>query len=566
MISKHELIHGMKSREVIAIFAFTILACLAMALDKSQGVAIYMGALLLIAVAATFVKRDSIRVAALIAIVLLSAFSIYSNGVKFGIDFSGGVRLPVLLEKPVDAATMDEMVNTIKTRAASFGLSEVKVRPIGDSEIYVELPQSSPQLVSDVENLLSKQGVYQGIVDGKVAIKGEEIYSGTIMAIPSQYLQGADWGVSFSVTQPGATRFAETAKGKANYPLFMFLDRPSNSIIVVSEADLLANAKSQANPVSKSKALALSTSALKLEGDSIPVYLEEELSKNMAAIPANNKTRAIVAENSTLIQKLKDAGFVVVEKPKSDMQPSYFISSENPVTDAVTVWKGVGLLSAPRLVPSVTDGVPNYAYTINGPAEGANAQARALDAVKKEKELESILKGGALPVQITIGSKTIVPAPLGEEFLRLSLIGIVFALLAISLMVSIRYRHLQIILPMLFISFAEIVILMAIVGSFTIDLAGMAGILAAIGVGIDAQIVVTDELLKKEDSQAKRLEKAFSIITTSVTVAVVAMLPLLLFSGLVEIIGFATSTVLGSLLGLFISRPAYGVIAERLFE
>jgi len=40
----------------------------------------------------------------------------------------------------------------------------------------------------------------------------------------------------------------------------------------------------------------------------------------------------------------------------------------------------------------------------------------------------------------------------------------------------------------------------------------------------------------------------------------------LLFSGLVEIIGFATSTILGSLLGLFISRPAYGVIVERIFE
>jgi len=44
------------------------------------------------------------------------------------------------------------------------------------------------------------------------------------------------------------------------------------------------------------------------------------------------------------------------------------------------------------------------------------------------------------------------------------------------------------------------------------------------------------------------------------------MLPLLFLSGLVEIIGFATATVLGSLLGLFISRPAYAVIAEHLFE
>ena len=568
MISINEIIAGAKKREVVAIFIFALIACAAMFLDKAHGVPIYVASIVAIAIVAVFIKSDSIRVAVLIAIVLLSAFSIASNGVKFGIDFSGGVRIPVLLEKPVDAVTMEEMVNTVKTRAASFGLSEVKVRPIGDSEIYVEMPQSSPQLVSDVENLLSRQGVYRGIVDGKVAVKGEEIYSGTIMKIPSQYLSGADWGVSFTVTQGGAQRFAEVAKGKGNYPLFMFLDRPSDSILILSEKQLMADAssKSRVVPISKARALQIATSALALEGDNITIYLEESLSQNMSLKPSTNKTRAIVTANSSLIPSLRAAGFIVVEKADADMAPKYVVSPETPASDAVSVWTAVGLMSAPRLVPSVTEGIPNFSYTINGPAEGANAQAKALDALKKERELESLLKGGALPVQISLGSKTIIPAPLGEEFLRLSLIGLLFSLIAISIMVAIRYRHLQIIIPMIFISLAELIILLAILGSFTIDLAGMAGILAAIGVGVDAQIIVTDELLKKEGEMPKRLEKAFAIITTSVTVAVVAMVPLLFFSGLVEIIGFATATVLGSLLGLFISRPAYGVIAEHLFE
>ena len=568
MISISEIIAGAKKREVIAIFLFALIACAAMFLDKAHGVPIYVASIVAIAIAAVFIKSDSVRVAVLIAIVFLSAFSIASNGVKFGIDFSGGVRIPVLLEKPVDSVTMEEMVNTVKTRAASFGLSEVKVRPIGDSEIYVEMPQSSPQLISDVENLLSRQGVYRGIVDGKVAVKGEEIYSGTIMKIPSQYLQGADWGVSFTVTQGGAQRFAEVAKGKADYPLFMFLDRPSDSIVFISEKQLMADAssKSRVVPISKARALQLATSSLALEGDNITVYIEESMQQNISLKPATNKTRAIVSSNSSLIPALRAAGFNVVEKTEAEMTPKYSVSPENPTSDAVSVWTAVGLMSAPRLVKGVTDGIPNFSYTINGPADGANAQAKAMDALKKERELESLLKGGALPVQISLGSKTVIPAPLGEEFLRLSLIGLLFSLLAISLMVSIRYRHLQIIIPMIFISLAELVILLAILGSFTIDLAGMAGILAAIGVGVDAQIIVTDELLKKEGEMSKRLEKAFSIITTSVMVAVVAMVPLLFFSGLVEIIGFATATVLGSLLGLFISRPAYGVIAEHLFE
>jgi len=566
MISIQELVHGAKSREVIAVAAFMVLACAAMALDKAHGVPIYIVSLLLIAIASSFLHKDSLRVAALLAIVVLSLFSIWSNGVKFGIDFSGGVRIPILLERSVDTVTMEEMVSTIKTRAAAFGLTEVKVRPVGDTEIYVELPQSNPQLVKDVENILSAQGVYTGIVDGKAAIKGEEIYTGSISRIPSQYLQGADWGVGFTVTQAGAKNFATVAKGKANYPLYMYLDRPENAVIIISEKTLLAASKKQTAPLSKARALDLAASALKLDGDDIAVYLEEDLAKNFSITPKNNKTKAIVANGSSLLAQLNASGFIVVEKTADELTPEFIVSSSSPASDAVVLWNAVGLMSAPRLVPSVTEGIPNFAYTINGPASGSSQQERTLDALKKERDLESLLKGGALPVHISIGSKTIVPAPLGEEFLRLSLIGVVFALFAVSLMVALRYMNPKIVLPMIFISLAEIIVMIAIIGSFTIDLSAMAGILAAIGVSVDAQIVVTDELLKKEEDTRKRMEKAFSIITTSVTVAVVAMLPLLLMSGLVEIIGFATSTVLGSLLGLFISRPAYGAIAERMFE
>lgn len=568
MISSKDILEGIKKKEIIAVFLFTLISCLAMFLDKQHGVPIYIASVVAVSAVASVIKKDNLRVAVLVAIVVLSLFSIASNGVKFGIDFSGGVRIPVLLEKPVDPATMDDMINTIKKRASSFGLTEVKVRPIGDSEIYVEMPQSNQQQIADVENLLSRQGVFRGIVDGKVAIRGEDIYSGTISRIPPQYLRGGDWGVGFSITYSGAKLFAEAVKGKGNYPLYMFIDRPSDAIVVLSEKQLMADAASHSRemPLSKSRALQLARSALALEGDEIPVYLEEEISNNFSLVPATNKTRAIVGNNSRLIPLLLEAGFIVVEKTDEEMTPKYSLSPGSENSNAVIQWKAVGLLSAPVLSPGVTEGIPNFSYTISGYAEGETLQQKSLDAIRKQKEIESILKGGALPVQISLGSKTIIPAPLGEEFLRLSLIGLVFALITISITVAIRYRHLQIILPMIFISLAELIILIAILGSFTIDLAGMAGILAAIGVGIDAQIVVTDELLKKEGKMQKRLENAFSIITTSVTVAVVAMLPLLFLSGLVEIIGFATATVLGSLLGLFISRPAYAVIAEHLFE
>ena len=90
------------------------------------------------------------------------------------------------------------------------------------------------------------------------------------------------------------------------------------------------------------------------------------------------------------------------------------------------------------------------------------------------------------------------------------------------------------------------------------------GVGVTVGVGVDAQIVITDELLKRDERKtSEKIELAFGIIKTNATVAIFSMVPLL-FSGLVEIIGFATSTMLGALLGYMLTRPAYAAIVEKV--
>lgn len=508
----------------------------------------------------TYWKERELKLMSLGAIVLLALLCIGFNGMKFGIDFSGGTRIPVILESPASQSTMNEMVDIIKKRASTFGLTEVKVRAVGESEINVEVPSGDPELVASVEDLLSHQGVFAGVVDGKTALSGDAILPGTIQSISAAYLSGADWGVQFSVTREGAEHFAQTVNGKANYPLYMFLDRPKDAIVVLSWEEASANLEVKDRELARSAF----RRALSTEDGNITVYIYDEV--NMSSIePATNESKALVsADMGSLIgSQLEAKGFVVQIIEDEDVSP--YISQLGTGEFIVEKWSAVGLLSSPVLSPSVTVGTPNYGYIISGSAEGTG-QERQLDAYDKAKSIESILKGGALPIQISLGSRTTIPAPLGEEFLRLSIVGIFLALLAISLLVSFRYRRKNILLPIVAISISELIILLAILGSFTIDLAAMAGIIAAIGVGVDAQIVITDELLKKSQGTPQdRLENAFAIITTNVTVAIFAMLPLL-FSGMVEVIGFAVSTIMGSLLGLLISRPAYAALVGDIAE
>ncbi|MEK6979278.1 MAG: hypothetical protein AABW86_03580 [Candidatus Micrarchaeota archaeon] len=516
-------------------------------------------------------KEKEVKLAGLAALVILSLLNIGLNGMKFGIDFSGGTRIPVILEQAVPAETMNELVQTIKTRASVLGLTEVRVRAIGDTEIDVEIPSSDETQIKFIEDVLSHQGVYFGVVDGKIAITGEDIYSTSIRPSQLQELQqsGADWGVDFSITKNGAETFAQTVKGKPNYPLFMFLDRPNDAVLFISEAELQAGAPPSADI---SELVAGAKSALSLEDEkTIELYLTNEFEENesswesMNITPKSNKTKAIVSGSmsETTKQKIKSLGFVLKEVSPDDFTPNF---AKSPALGYIpSEWKAVGMLSAPALSPKITEGLPSYSYSISGAVSGTGKDATA-EASESTKRIVSILKGGSLPVQISLGSRTSLPANLGSEFLKLSLIGIISALIAISVLVGIRYRHLKTIFPIVAISISELIILLSILGSFTVDLAAMAGIIAAIGVGVDAQIVITDEILKRDNyKMLEKMEHAFDIIKTNVIVAIISMVPLL-FSGLVEVIGFAISTMLGSLLGFLLSRPAYAVIAEKVLE
>ena len=59
------------------------------------------------------------------------------------------------------------------------------------------------------------------------------------------------------------------------------------------------------------------------------------------------------------------------------------------------------------------------------------------------------------------------------------------------------------------------------------------------------------------------LENAFYIIWTDALLLVVAMLPLFFSTSLVQVIGFSESTIIGALLGVVITRPAYSAIVSR---
>ena len=179
--------------------------------------------------------------------------------------------------------------------------------------------------------------------------------------------------------------------------------------------------------------------------------------------------------------------------------------------------------------------------------------------------LEIHLRAGALPVDVKVAGSGSVSATLGEHFKLMSLLALVFAVLTVGAVVFFRYREPAIVLPMMLINLAEIVILLGI-ARFTIqlDLATIAGLIAVLGTGIDQLIIITDEILHEgrvpsPNLYLKRLARALGVIVASAATVVAAMLPLVLMD-LSTLRGFAIITILGVLIGVIITRPAYGRI------
>jgi len=272
----------------------------------------------------------------------------------------------------------------------------------------------------------------------------------------------------------------------------------------------------------------------------------------------------------------------------------------------VNMYLDGNLVSSPQLDPGLANGVASTDVEISG-TENSSAQAQ-----QQAKNIQTILQSGALPVSVSITGVSSVASTLGDQFKNGALIAGFLALIVISIIVFIRYRDPKLVIPIIFTSIAELILILGVASviRWNIDLAAIAGILAAIGTGVDDQIIITDEVLKgnkelnkptttksrkskkskkgKKGKKAKtgdkpvkvskritgfrvRIRGAFFIIYASAATLIAAMLPIAYIgftrgtTGIGVLVGFAFTTIIGVLIGIFITRPVYAKFIELLY-
>ncbi|MDD4877686.1 MAG: hypothetical protein PHO02_01465 [Candidatus Nanoarchaeia archaeon] len=216
-------------------------------------------------------------------------------------------------------------------------------------------------------------------------------------------------------------------------------------------------------------------------------------------------------------------------------------------------------------------GSETTAIAISGPGVGANRNAAIDAAVANMNKLQTVLITGSLPFDLEIAKLDTISPVLGQDFASNSIKVILIALLGVAVVLFVRYRSWKILLPMMLTSLSEVVILLgfAAVMQWNLDMAAIAGILAAVGTGIDDQIIIVDEIMKgKKDMYSNwkvRMKRAFFIIFAAYATVVASMIPLWnAGAGLLR--GFAVTTIVGVTIGVFLTRPAFAAIAEKMFK
>ncbi|MGQ4556619.1 preprotein translocase subunit SecD [Halobellus sp. GM3] len=195
--------------------------------------------------------------------------------------------------------------------------------------------------------------------------------------------------------------------------------------------------------------------------------------------------------------------------------------------------------------------------------------------VSEAQEVSINLRAGALPAQLDFssesgGTTSYISPSQGSDFRTNSLITGIIAVLAVSGTVFARYRDVRVAVPMVVTALSEVVILLGFAAGigYPLDLSVIAGFIAVIGTGVDDLIIIADEVMAEGQIDSRRVfqsrfRKAFWVIGAAAATTIIAMSPLAILS-LGDLQGFAIFTILGVLVGVLVTRPAYGDILRSL--
>ncbi len=499
----------------------------------------------------------------------IDAIEIDKLNLDFGLDIKGGTRIILKPKENASAQMLEQIMATLQTRANVYGLREIRFFPVrgigGDYYVQIEAAGLGREIV---DTLLSKQGNFEAKIVKPVFLKNSK---GTFDLLENkyeiEYLGNDTITLSNLTLHPNDTFVLDGVDFE-----FLNVTQMENALIFLGTA---------------------------YRGEDIELVYTD--AQHSGIIPRSNFFEFYFG---ILVSERGSEKFAKITSgipSQLDLNSGEYYLKDS----RILLYLDNQLVSDLRIASSLGGKV----YTtpqITGSRETKE------EALNEKLNLQTILRSGALPVSLETVSVGVISPTLGKGFVMSAIYAAGLAAIAVIIITFLRYRKLRVAIPLVFTGFSEVVIILGIASNndwfiwgpvlilnfllismawwkkyeidptawfgailipllgmltWTIDLPAIGGIIAAIGVGVDNMIVIADETLggRKEKkilyTIKDKIKRAFFIIFGSASTTIAAMVPLMAIGiGLVR--GFAITTIVGVLVGILITRPAYAKIVE----
>lgn len=490
------------------------------------------------------------------------------NG-SLGIDFTGGSQLILQVQNNDSREMTQKVAETLQSRVDNLGFSgaSLSTRNIGGEwRLSLTTAETDPDRV---ENLIAQEGAFEAtmpfIFEDSANFSLDETYrfeenndAVTITSFQNGQEQLATLQPTNS-TELGGT----TVRYSGDYKGYSMME-----VVVYDNTDI--------------ESVDTASSAVRQTGTNsyqavIPLIVSQE-SKDRMQQTANNFQ---VSAGSLVMDNQESANLTIYI---DDQKIREFTVSSDFQT---------GSVSQPTI-------------NLNGNDPG--------DLRQRMNEVEGLLQSGRLPEPVSVVSTEQISSSIGTQFMAASSLSIIGSLIAVGFIIFIRYRNPKLVFPIVFTGASEVFILLGVwfTNFATLNLSAIAGIIAAVGTGVDDQIIITDESEEESIKDWKaRMKTAFFVIFTSAASTIGAMTPILSprfstmmvgaaglgllgysyysskagnhyiavgtlaliisavaysfpLTPLQQIQEFATTTIIGIMIGIAITRPAFAKILENM--
>ncbi len=260
-------------------------------------------------------------------------------------------------------------------------------------------------------------------------------------------------------------------------------------------------------------------------------------------VDSEGKPSGITAENIILEGlDVKSALAAVDNNRDSQTYGQYYVSLElnDSGTDSfaeattrlaesrgvISIWLDDTMISYPTVNSAILNG--SAMITLNGSDDATRDQAISL---------ANLINSGALPFALTAENYSTISPSLGENSLQAMVIAGVAAFALVALFMMLNYRLPGVVASIALLGQSAMTLAcvsgyLSVINSFTLTLPGIAGIILAIGMGVDANVIAA-ERIKEEIRSGKSIDGAIRsgfdrgltpVIDGNVTVIIVAIM------------------------------------------